>query len=125
MRNHVEKHLWFEFGRHPDGCVDIANADGDVLCGLPHDLAERIIEAHNAALRAITADETRLTPPRYLAFCGDHYYPEGGWRDYVGAFDTVDEARAATAPAVKGWWQVVDRANACVVASGTDKRMTQ
>jgi len=31
---------------------------------------------------------------RYLLFGGDHYYPEGGIYDYVGEFDTLEEALA-------------------------------
>lgn len=32
---------------------------------------------------------------RYLAFAGDNYYPDGGWEDFRGDFDTCEEAVAA------------------------------
>ena len=31
---------------------------------------------------------------RYLAFACPYYYPSGGMQDCVGAFDTIDEAKA-------------------------------
>lgn len=47
---------------------------------------------------------------RYLLFEGAEYYPGGGWDDFTGDFDTVEEARATA----KGrttradWWQIID-----------------
>lgn len=32
---------------------------------------------------------------RYLAFCFQLYYPYGGWDDYIGDFDTIEEAKTA------------------------------
>jgi hypothetical protein len=32
---------------------------------------------------------------RYLAFYGDNYYPNGGMDDFVGSYDTLDEAKSA------------------------------
>jgi hypothetical protein len=32
---------------------------------------------------------------RYLAFYGDNYYPHGGMNDFVGSYDTLDEAKDA------------------------------
>ena len=31
---------------------------------------------------------------RFLLFTFDFYYPEGGWHDFAGAFDSVEEAIA-------------------------------
>lgn len=60
---------------------------------------------------------------RYALFAGNQYYPAGGWSDYRGAFDTMDEARekarayntdqsdAYPADSASGeweWWQIVD-----------------
>ncbi len=30
---------------------------------------------------------------RYMLFSGDNYYPQGGWDDHDGSFDTINEAR--------------------------------
>jgi hypothetical protein len=31
---------------------------------------------------------------RYLLFAGDYYYPAGGWKDFYGAFESLEEAEA-------------------------------
>lgn len=31
----------------------------------------------------------------YLVFEYPDYYPSGGWNDFIGDFDTIEEARAA------------------------------
>jgi len=33
---------------------------------------------------------------RYFLFCLDTFYPAGGMKDFVGDFDTVEEAQAAS-----------------------------
>jgi hypothetical protein len=30
---------------------------------------------------------------RYLLFCVECYYPSGGWQDFVGLFDSLEEAK--------------------------------
>ena len=44
----------------------------------------------------------------FALFLGDDYYPDGGWRDFVGFFETMDEAIAAAVEpeedCVSGWW---------------------
>jgi hypothetical protein len=48
---------------------------------------------------------------RFLAFAGSDYYPLGGFDDFLGAFDTFSEARAAVKASGLldyGWGQVVD-----------------
>jgi len=46
---------------------------------------------------------------RYLAFAGETYYPGGGWEDYIGTYDTIEEARAVLKEKYNhGWWQIVD-----------------
>lgn len=32
---------------------------------------------------------------RYFVFCGESYYPAGGWHDFEGSYDTLDAAEAA------------------------------
>ncbi len=52
---------------------------------------------------------------RYLVFTGSKYYPSGGWDDFRGTFDTVEEAQKALLPSGTGlncqsfdWYQIVD-----------------
>jgi hypothetical protein len=47
---------------------------------------------------------------RYLLFIGDTYYPGGGWKDFIGSFETVSEALIELAePRSKyDWFQIVD-----------------
>jgi hypothetical protein len=51
---------------------------------------------------------------RYLMFAGQNYYPEGGWFDCRGKFDTLEEAVEAAKETIPGdkqrweWWHVVD-----------------
>jgi hypothetical protein len=48
----------------------------------------------------------REAPKRFLAFAGDQYYPDGGWRDFRGSSDNFEEA----VKLIKGrdWGHVVD-----------------
>jgi hypothetical protein len=43
----------------------------------------------------------------YLVFKGDYYYPQGGWQDFVGSFDTYDEADEAAATRSSEWSHIV------------------
>ena len=54
---------------------------------------------------------------QFLLFAGDQYYPNGGWGDFEGSFDSIDEAKVAE-KALPGhdWFQVVDTASGEVVA---------
>ena len=31
---------------------------------------------------------------RYLLFAGSTYYPYGGWEDFIGVFESVEEAKS-------------------------------
>jgi hypothetical protein len=46
----------------------------------------------------------------FLLFAGDVYYPSGGWDDFQGSFDTVDEAKAYLKAQNHNhdWWQIVN-----------------
>lgn len=37
-------------------------------------------------------DELQEVTKRYWLFAGDHYYPGGGFCDFVGAYEHLDEA---------------------------------
>lgn len=47
---------------------------------------------------------------RYLVFAGDVYYPEGGWKDFQGSYDTREEAflNCPNKESWDGWGHVVD-----------------
>ena len=47
---------------------------------------------------------------RYLLFAGEYYYPSGGWRDFWGAFDSVDDARKELDAQIGSydWYHIVD-----------------
>ena len=53
---------------------------------------------------------------RYLVFGGAAYYPGGGWSDFVGAFDSLEEAQKTVLERTAGrplerkldWTQIVD-----------------
>lgn len=60
---------------------------------------------------------------RYLGFAGPKYYPEGGWGDFRGDFDTLDEAiRSCEAEgpdnATGLWAHVVDTHEVRVIMVG-------
>lgn len=45
----------------------------------------------------------------YLVFIGDHYYPSGGWRDLLGIYATLDEARSSLRlTPYPDWWMIVE-----------------
>jgi len=44
---------------------------------------------------------------RFLRFEGYDYYPSGGWGDFVGDYDTLEEARAVERQ-LWGWLHIVD-----------------
>lgn len=47
---------------------------------------------------------------RYLLFAGDVYYPVGGWDDFRGAYDTIEEAQSASLAYrdTYEWFHIVD-----------------
>lgn len=64
---------------------------------------------------------------RYLVFHGDVYYASGGWDDFIGSFDVLDEAIAAAPRSDFTWWHVVDTENEAgprIVASGEEQALS-
>lgn len=60
---------------------------------------------------------------RYLVFAGQEYYPGGGWMDFRGAFDELQDALVLAKSTVTGelsldWVQVVDLQEMKEVATG-------
>jgi hypothetical protein len=45
---------------------------------------------------------------RYLLFCGNTYYPEGGWADHNGGFDSIEQAFEKACSMDVDWYHIVD-----------------
>ena len=45
---------------------------------------------------------------RFLLFAGDTYYPCGGWHDFIGSYDSYEEAAANGDIDRNDWWHVID-----------------
>ena len=45
---------------------------------------------------------------RYLLFFGEKYYPSGGWKDFGGGYDSVNDAITAYAQLDGDWAHVID-----------------
>ena len=54
---------------------------------------------------------------KYIIFSGDMYYPSGGWYDFVGTVDTLDEAKKVYEKKKKlaYWVHVVDMESGKIV----------
>lgn len=64
---------------------------------------------------------------RFLAFAGDYYYAMGGWGDFIGSFDSLDDAKAACVArkpeSPSGHWgSVVDSETEAEVAQWQNNR---
>lgn len=53
---------------------------------------------------------------RFLAFGGSDAYPGGGWNDFIGSADTMEDAAAAAEAADFEWRHVVDSETGLEVA---------
>lgn len=58
---------------------------------------------------------------RYLVFAGENFYPDGGWDDIRGSFDTQEEAERFAhgitgRPGGWDWGQVVDLMTGAIVS---------
>lgn len=45
---------------------------------------------------------------RYLVFSYPDYYPGGGWNDFEGSFDTLEEAEREVKKERGLYWDIVD-----------------
>ena len=45
---------------------------------------------------------------RFLVFAGDFYYPGGGWDDFRGDFETLEEAELKVKQLERDWAQIID-----------------
>jgi hypothetical protein len=57
---------------------------------------------------------------RFLLFAGDTYYPSGGWRDFQGDYESVEDAFRSLARKRSSfeWYQVVDWKTREIVDAG-------
>jgi hypothetical protein len=54
---------------------------------------------------------------RYALFAFEGYYPNGGWSDFIGSFETQEEAKNAR-PERMEYFQVVDLTTGQIVDEG-------
>ena len=54
---------------------------------------------------------------RYLVFVGSDYYPLGGWGDFVGDYNTLEEARLRALNKKEDWYQIIDSTNKQIVGT--------
>lgn len=63
---------------------------------------------------------------RYLLFSGEDYYPIGGWKDFIGDFDSAEEAKSSLPVPGKmvcpDWFHIVDTYTKTIVAIGELKQ---
>ncbi len=50
----------------------------------------------------------RYLMKRYLLFSGDEYYPRGGWDDFQGEYDTLEEAKIIVERQGDDWYHIID-----------------
>jgi hypothetical protein len=69
---------WFVFGAHADRSVDIADSENSTLIArVPPDLAQRVIEAHEAECDRVEAEMRAVFTPgaAWLQWCDVEYMP--------------------------------------------------
>lgn len=77
------------------------------------------IDCIRETLRAMTALVNLPTLKRYLLFEYTEHEAAGGWDDFVGAYDTENEARAVPRRDEDNCWHIVDGQTGEKIA-GTD-----
>ena len=55
---------------------------------------------------------------RYAVFAFEFYYPEGGWDDYLGNYETIDEAKASVKNEYKCKCQIIDLKSLKIIMIG-------
>lgn len=47
---------------------------------------------------------------RFMLFFGDRYYPQGGMRDFIGSYNTIEEAVEKTLDQINDydWFHIYD-----------------
>lgn len=62
---------------------------------------------------------------KYLLFAGDHYYPSGGVRDFVGDFDSIEGAMSELIRFGRSdgfdWYHIVEYSTMKIVKKGNKK----
>ena len=46
---------------------------------------------------------------KYLVFAGCDYYPSGGWGDFIGSYDVLQDALIKVIQFKNDWYHIVDR----------------
>lgn len=56
---------------------------------------------------------------RFLLFGGLIYYPSGGWGDFCGSFDSIEEAEDVFSENSCEWYHIVDSETLGIVRTGS------
>jgi hypothetical protein len=65
---------------------------------------------------------------RFLLFAGYDYYPHGGWNDFKGAFDTIEEAQTAFTKFIQEdsgftWGHILDTSKVKVILQADEDEL--
>lgn len=55
----------------------------------------------------------------YFVFVGHTYYPSGGWSDFAGTGETLEDALKLAASKSGDWWHIVDSKTMSIVLEST------
>jgi len=58
---------------------------------------------------------------KFLVFCGDNYYPSGGWEEFKGSFGTLEDAINFLLDLNYNWYHIVNLESESIVKSGKKK----
>lgn len=56
---------------------------------------------------------------RFLLFAYDAYYPGGGWADFKGDFDSLEDAEAAAKTCTEDYRDIIDSETKSICCSST------
>lgn len=57
---------------------------------------------------------------KFLIFAGDHYYLNGGWDDFEGSEDTIEDCLSRILEIECDWWHIVDSSTQSIIKRESD-----
>lgn len=58
---------------------------------------------------------------KYAVFAGYNYYPSGGWNDFVGFCETLDQAYKLVLHTKGDWYEIVEIQQNLIISKGNKK----